>query len=79
VEGGGSEAIRRAIGGERLLMTDYAVIGHLKAVKNEVELEGFRRCHVRDGAALVSEERERSKDGTERGVLFHLVWIYCVA
>ena len=24
----------------------------LKAIKNEVELQGFRDCHVRDGAAL---------------------------
>lgn len=26
----------------------------LKAVKNEREVKGFRDCHVRDGAALVS-------------------------
>lgn len=25
-----------------------------KAIKNEAEIEGFRQCHVRDGAALVS-------------------------
>jgi len=24
----------------------------MKAIKNEVEMEGFRRCHIRDGAAL---------------------------
>jgi Xaa-Pro aminopeptidase len=24
----------------------------LKAIKNETELEGFRQCHIRDGAAL---------------------------
>ena len=23
-----------------------------KAIKNEVELEGFRQCHIRDAAAL---------------------------
>lgn len=26
----------------------------LKAVKNEREIQGFRECHIRDGAALVS-------------------------
>jgi Xaa-Pro aminopeptidase len=24
----------------------------MKAIKNETEIEGFRQCHVRDGAAL---------------------------
>jgi Xaa-Pro aminopeptidase len=24
-----------------------------KAIKNEVELEGMRQCHIRDGTALV--------------------------
>ena len=28
-------------------------INVLKATKNEVEREGFRQCHIRDGAALV--------------------------
>lgn len=27
-------------------------ITDLKAIKNSVELEGFRQCHIRDGAAL---------------------------
>jgi Xaa-Pro aminopeptidase len=26
----------------------------MKCIKNEVELEGFRQCHIRDGAALCS-------------------------
>lgn len=29
-------------------------VGDLKAIKNPVEIEGFRKSHVRDGAALVS-------------------------
>lgn len=24
----------------------------MKAIKNETEIEGFRQCHIRDGAAL---------------------------
>jgi Xaa-Pro aminopeptidase len=24
----------------------------MKAIKNAIELEGFRQCHIRDGAAL---------------------------
>ncbi|EAU82877.1 aminopeptidase P [Coprinopsis cinerea okayama7 len=27
-------------------------VGDLKAIKNAVEIEGFRQCHIRDGAAL---------------------------
>lgn len=28
-------------------------IAEAKSIKNEVETEGFRQCHIRDGAALV--------------------------
>src|ERR1700677_3091888 len=28
-------------------------IADLKAIKNATEIEGFRACHIRDGAALV--------------------------
>lgn len=28
-------------------------IADFKSVKNETEIEGFRQCHIRDGAALV--------------------------
>ena len=31
---------------DRSLVTDF------KAIKNETELEGFRKSHIRDGAAL---------------------------
>jgi Xaa-Pro aminopeptidase len=27
-------------------------VAELKAIKNATELEGFRQCHIRDGAAL---------------------------
>lgn len=29
------------------------IIADLKGVKNEVEIEGFRKAHLRDGSALV--------------------------
>lgn len=28
-------------------------VAALKAIKNSTEIEGFRKCHIRDGAALV--------------------------
>ena len=53
IEKSSSEAIREAVSDENVFVTEYPVIEHLKAVKNAVELEGFRQCHIRDGAALV--------------------------
>lgn len=32
---------------------DDSPISLLKSLKNEVELEGLRQCHLRDAAALV--------------------------
>jgi Xaa-Pro aminopeptidase len=29
-------------------------VANAKAIKNEVELEGMRQCHLRDAAAVVS-------------------------
>ncbi|KAJ3348166.1 hypothetical protein HDU83_001528 [Entophlyctis luteolus] len=45
-------------------------IAKLKAIKNAVEIEGFRSCHIRDGAALVRyfswlEDRLASSDAVE--------------
>lgn len=34
-------------------VTKASPIEAAKAVKNQVEIEGFRQCHIRDGAALV--------------------------
>jgi len=32
---------------------EQSIVTNLKAIKNDVEIEGFRKCHIRDGAALV--------------------------
>jgi Xaa-Pro aminopeptidase len=32
---------------------DRAPVADLKSIKTDVEIEGFRQCHIRDGAALV--------------------------
>ncbi|PFH45881.1 hypothetical protein AMATHDRAFT_70981 [Amanita thiersii Skay4041] len=46
-----SLAVAEAIGhGKYIVMR--SPITDLKAIKNETELEGFRQCHIRDGAAL---------------------------
>jgi Xaa-Pro aminopeptidase len=29
-------------------------IADAKSIKNDVEVEGFKQCHIRDGSALVS-------------------------
>jgi Xaa-Pro aminopeptidase len=44
------------------LVTDF------KAIKNQTELEGFRKCHIRDGAALAryfSWLEEQLNEGVE--------------
>ena len=47
-----SWALNKALGGEDKVEESRSPIGDAKAVKNEVELEGMRQCHIRDGAAL---------------------------
>ncbi|KAL5380159.1 hypothetical protein DPSP01_007959 [Paraphaeosphaeria sporulosa] len=47
-----SWALNKALGGEERVDEVRSPIGDAKAVKNEVELEGMRNCHIRDGAAL---------------------------
>ncbi|KAJ4302935.1 hypothetical protein N0V90_001826 [Kalmusia sp. IMI 367209] len=47
-----SWALNKALGGEERVDEVRSPIGDAKAVKNEVELEGMRKCHIRDGAAL---------------------------
>ncbi|KAF2128571.1 putative Xaa-Pro aminopeptidase P [Dothidotthia symphoricarpi CBS 119687] len=47
-----SWALSKALGGEDKVEEVRSYVGDAKAVKNEVELEGMRQCHVRDGAAL---------------------------
>ncbi|TVY83609.1 putative Xaa-Pro aminopeptidase P [Lachnellula suecica] len=48
-----SWALKRALGGEAKVEELRSPIGDAKAIKNAVELEGMRACHVRDGAALI--------------------------
>ncbi|WPH00918.1 Putative aminopeptidase P, cytoplasmic [Acrodontium crateriforme] len=47
-----SWALANALGGEKNVEEIRSLIGDAKAVKNEVEMQGMRDCHVRDGAAL---------------------------
>jgi Xaa-Pro aminopeptidase len=48
-----SWALSQALGGEDKVEETRSPIGDAKAIKNEVEMEGMRACHVRDGAALI--------------------------
>ncbi|XP_063836323.1 xaa-Pro aminopeptidase ApepP-like isoform X1 [Ostrinia nubilalis] len=54
-----SEAIHRAAAGRDVLekplnlTSEVSPIALMKLIKNEVELEGFRQCHIRDGIAVV--------------------------
>jgi Xaa-Pro aminopeptidase len=48
-----SWALKRSLGGEGKVEEIRSPIGDAKAIKNDVELEGMRACHIRDGAALI--------------------------
>ncbi|XP_013141922.1 PREDICTED: xaa-Pro aminopeptidase 1-like isoform X1 [Papilio polytes] len=54
-----SEAIHRASAGETVLkkpldlISEVSPVALTKLIKNEVELQGFRNCHVKDGIAVV--------------------------
>ncbi|KAF8329426.1 Creatinase aminopeptidase [Cantharellus anzutake] len=45
-----SWALLKAIGEEEISIA--SPVADAKAIKNDVEIEGFRHCHIRDGAAL---------------------------
>ncbi|KAK2803391.1 hypothetical protein FQN50_007050 [Emmonsiellopsis sp. PD_5] len=47
-----SWSLSLALGGENSVEEVRSPISDAKAIKNEVELEGMRACHIRDGAAL---------------------------
>ncbi|KAG2104416.1 peptidase M24, structural domain-containing protein [Suillus discolor] len=47
-----SLAVVEAIGQENAVLIPSPV-ATMKAIKNETEIEGFRNCHIRDGAALI--------------------------
>jgi Xaa-Pro aminopeptidase len=48
------QALSNVLQSEDLLVDKSSIINMAKSIKNEVELEGFRRCHVRDGVALTA-------------------------
>ncbi|KAG1779396.1 peptidase M24, structural domain-containing protein [Suillus placidus] len=47
-----SLAVVEAIGQENAVLIPSPVAA-MKAIKNKTEIEGFRKCHIRDGAALI--------------------------
>ncbi len=48
-----SYAVANAVGDEKLDLVDPSPVALRKAIKNAVELQGFRASHLRDGAAWV--------------------------
>lgn len=48
-----SYAVANAVGDEKLALLDPWPVALRKSIKNDVELEGFRASHIRDGAAWV--------------------------
>ena len=48
-----SWALSLCLGGEGQVESARSPIAEAKAIKNEVELQGMRNCHIRDGAALI--------------------------
>lgn len=46
-------ALVESLGGKEAVAIKQSPIAQEKAIKNDVELNGFRECHKRDGAALV--------------------------
>lgn len=47
-------ALAMAAGGADVLALGRSPVEAEKAIKNDVEMEGFRQCHIRDAAALCS-------------------------
>jgi Xaa-Pro aminopeptidase len=63
-----SWALCKAVGGDDFVEVVRSPIEDAKAVKNETEREGMRKCHIRDGAALIeyfSWLEEQLKNGIE--------------
>ncbi|KAJ3075797.1 hypothetical protein HDU98_006888 [Podochytrium sp. JEL0797] len=48
-----SLALQDALGGPEFIIETRSPITTFKAIKNATEIDGFRTCHIRDGAALV--------------------------
>ena len=49
-----SWALSLQLGGESAVDELRSPVGDAKAIKNKTEIEGMRKCHVRDGAALTA-------------------------
>ncbi len=47
-----SLAVQEALGGAAKVEIVRSIVGDQKSIKNDVELDGFRQSHIRDGAAL---------------------------
>ncbi|SOV06865.1 probable aminopeptidase P, cytoplasmic [Ustilago sp. UG-2017a] len=47
-----SLAVQEALGGAGKVEIVRSIVGDQKSIKNEVELQGFRQSHIRDGVAL---------------------------
>lgn len=47
-----SLAVQEALGGASKVEIVRSIVGDQKSIKNEIELEGFRQSHIRDGVAL---------------------------
>ncbi|KIW75399.1 hypothetical protein Z517_10140 [Fonsecaea pedrosoi CBS 271.37] len=48
-----SWALYLGLGGEDKVEESRSPLADAKAIKNSIELEGMRQCHIRDGAALI--------------------------
>ncbi len=46
-------ALAMAAGGDANVVVQKSPVESEKSIKNEIELQGFRNCHIRDAAALV--------------------------
>ena len=64
-----SWALSLQLGGENAVDELRSPVGDAKAIKNKTEIEGMRRCHVRDGAAL-TEYFAWLEDQLSKGVKF---------
>lgn len=48
-----SWALSQSLGGQEKVDELRSPVGDAKAIKNDIEVDGVRQCHIRDGAALI--------------------------
>lgn len=81
-------ALVQAAGGPDRVLVKTSPVELEKAIKNVVEQEGFRQCHIRDGAAVVSYlawledqlhqgKRVNECEGADKLLQFRLQQQYC--